>query len=69
MTGIDPTAMTEQERFAELAELLARGVQRFFAAECKPKAPPRNPREQLDVLPAVEAPCGSRVLSPQSRTA
>ena len=68
MKTTDPAAMTEAERFDELAELLARGVQRFFAARCKAPTPTRNSQDHLDVVAHAEAPCGPRVQSPQSRT-
>jgi hypothetical protein len=52
----DPTTMSHAERLAELGELLAAGIQRFLARECKATA---NPRDPLDVVAAVEAPCGA----------
>lgn len=61
--------MTEAERALELAELLARGLQRLLIAECKAELQPRNSREQLAAVAAPEAPCGARALNPQSKTA
>ena len=55
MKCIDPTTMSRDERRAELAELLAAGVQRFLAHGIKQ---PQNLRDQLDVVGVVEAPCG-----------
>ena len=69
MRLVDPSAMTEAARFAAIAELLARGIQRLFAHECKAKSTSRNPQHQLDAFAAAEAPCGPRVLSPRSKTA
>lgn len=69
MTGPAPASMQQHERLAEVAELLARGVQRFLAAECKGEAQPRNSRDPLAAVAAVEAPCRARVLNPQSKTA
>jgi hypothetical protein len=62
----DPASMTEAERFAEIAELFARGVQRLFANECKARAKPRNSVVPLDAFAVGEAPCDLRVLSPKS---
>ncbi len=64
-----PAAMQPHERLAELADLLARGLQRLLADECKSESQPRNSREQLDAAAEVEAPCRTRVLNPQSKTA
>lgn len=58
MKCTDPTAMSRNERIAELGELLAAGAQRFLARECKSTSQPQNPRDQLDVDGDVEAPCG-----------
>ncbi len=58
MKCVDPTTMSAAERLAELADILAAGVQRFLARECKPSPQPRNREEQLDAAAAVEAPCG-----------
>lgn len=69
MKSCAPSALTEAERFAELADLLARGAQRFFVAQCKAEAQPRNSRDPLAAVAAVEAPCRARVLNPQSKTA
>ena len=67
MRTADPTTMTPTERLAEMAELLARGVQRFLAARSKAFGEPRNSQVRLAALGHVEAPCGSGALSPQSR--
>ena len=61
--------LTEAERFAEIAELLARGVQRFLVAEIKATAKPRNSRDPLDDDGEHEAPCGPRATRPRSKTA
>jgi hypothetical protein len=58
--------MTEGERLAEIAELLARGVQRLFVAEIKAESKPRNMQVPLDELAHVEAQCGFDVLNPKS---
>ncbi|MGB3921732.1 MAG: hypothetical protein WBL19_00405 [Minisyncoccia bacterium] len=75
MISIDPAAMTEPERFAELAELLARGVQRHFVAQRKADLAAAAERDskiaqnRLAGVGRVEAPCGrSRVRSPRSGT-
>lgn len=64
-----PATMQPHERLTGIAELLALGLQRLLAAECKAEAQPRNSRDQLAAVANVEAPCGSRVLNPQSKTA
>lgn len=69
MRSRDAATLTVAERFAEIAELLARGVQRYFAAEIKAAAASRNSRDQLDEVADAEASCGSRVSGPRSRTA
>ena len=61
MRTTDPATMSAAERVAELAELLATGVQRFLARKCKATAQPRNREEQLDAVADVEAPCGPAV--------
>jgi hypothetical protein len=66
MTITDPSTMTEAARFAELAELLARGAQRFFVAEIKAGSKPRNSQVRLAAVGLVEAQCGSDVLNPKS---
>jgi hypothetical protein len=69
----DPAALTAAERLAEIAELLARGFQRYLAHELKARSAqtatrePQNLRNHLDVLGAAEAPCRSRARSPQSQ--
>ena len=72
MTGQNDAALlTPAERLEELAELFARGLQRHFAAERKAllaQSSANNCSNRLDVLPTAEAPCCSRVQSPQSRT-
>jgi hypothetical protein len=65
----DPVSMTEAERLDELADLLARGVQRYFAAQIKATATAKKSSHDLDVIAAAEAACGSRVHRPQSATA
>jgi len=58
----DPARMPAHERVAELGELLAAGAQRLLARKVKPIEATNertNPPEQLDVVPAVEAPCRS----------
>jgi hypothetical protein len=49
--------MTSAERLAEVAELLAVGIQRLLARECKALEQPRNHQEQVDDAGRVEAPC------------
>jgi len=56
---VDPSSMSAADRLAELGEILAAAVQRFFARECKPVEQPRNREEQVDDHGRVEAPCGS----------
>lgn len=58
MKTTDPAAMTEAERLAELGELLAAGVQRFLARECKAVPVAKNSPDDLDVLGDSEAQCG-----------
>ena len=65
----DTASMTENERFDEIAELLARGLQRYLADEIKAVAKPSNSQDRLDVLGRSEASCGSRATRPRSRTA
>lgn len=67
MKCVDPTALTTAERFAELAEILAAGVQRYFARECKVPKGSGNSHERLAALGPVEAQCGCDALSPKSR--
>ena len=67
MSTHDPTTMTPTERLSEIGELLARGIQRFLAAQCKAFGEPRNSQVRLAALGLGEAPCGSGALSPQSR--
>jgi hypothetical protein len=64
--AILPAEMTPTERFAELAELLARGVQRFFAQGIKADNFAQNSQVHLAASGAVEAPCHSRASNPKS---
>lgn len=68
MNGPAPASMQQHERLAEVADLLAHGIQRLLGAECKAESQRGNSREELDACARVEAPCG-RVQSPQSKTA
>jgi len=63
---IDPAAMTPRERLDELAELLARGLQRYFADEGKAPASTKNSQVRLAAPGEAEAPCGPHALSPES---
>ena len=63
------SALQPAERFTELAELLAVGVQRLFAERCKQTLAPRNAGDPLDLFPAVEAPWRLQALNPKSRAA
>lgn len=65
----DPTQMTASARLDELARLLARAVQRQLVAQRKRQFEPRNSQVRLDDEPDGEAPCRTRVQSPQSRIA
>lgn len=69
MKSIDPLAMTLAESLAELAEILAAGLQRCFATECKRRTEGKISRDQLDVDAADPAACGRRAHGPQSKTA
>ena len=69
MRSLDVVTMTAAERFVEIAEVLARGIQRYFAAEIKAAAASRNSGDQLDDVAEDEASCGSRVTGPRSKTA
>ena len=51
MTSRDPAAMTDAERCAEIASVLARGYRRFRA----------HREKGLDVRPQAEALCGGPV--------
>jgi hypothetical protein len=66
MRSTDPAALTAAERLAEIGSILAAGFLRLVAAEGKARAQPRNSQVRLAAVGAGEAPCGSRVLSPQS---
>ena len=68
MRMLDPATMTSAERVVEIADLLARGVQRFLAADIKAAAASRNSQLGLDDVADAEASCGSRVPGPPSRT-
>lgn len=59
-----PEHMSAADRLAELGELLALGVQRLLAQQCKPNKGRRISRERLDVTGAIEASCGSSMESP-----
>ncbi len=67
MSAVDPSSMTEGERFEEIAETLARGLQRYFAVEIKRRSGTQISRDQLDAVAAAEAACGSDVLNPKSQ--
>lgn len=57
----DPAELTESERFAEIAEILARGVLRLRVGQKKPSS---NRENRLDVRANSEALCGSHALNP-----
>jgi hypothetical protein len=61
-----PATLTETERLAEIGSILAAGFLRLVAAEGKARTQLRNSQVRLAAVGAGEAPCGSRVLSPQS---
>ena len=67
MKCIDPAAMAAKDRLAEIADLLARGVQRFLRRGIKLSNIEQNSQVRLAALGLGEAPCGSGALSPQSR--
>lgn len=56
--------MSAADRLTEIAELLALGVQRLLARQCKPNKGRKISRERLDVVADSEASCGSRMESP-----
>lgn len=58
MKCLDPTAMSRVERLAELGDILAAGIQRFLAREGKAIRTAEVVEDPLDVVGAVEAPCG-----------
>lgn len=64
MKFTDPAGLTPSERLAEIADLLALGVQRLLALQCKPNNCRKISRERLDVTGAIEASCGSPMESP-----
>ena len=57
MKCTDPATMSHDERLRELGELLAAGIQRFLAAECKAHQVAKNSQDHLDVRGDSEAPC------------
>ena len=57
MKCADPTAMSSDARMAELAELLAAGIQRHLARQRKAIPNAQNLRNPLDVQRDVEASC------------
>lgn len=58
MKCIAPSRMSPADRMAELGDLLAAGVQRLLARQCKRNRPGRISQDQLDVTGANEASCG-----------
>ena len=58
MKCTDPAAMSHDERLRELGELLAAGIQRFFAQESKAGQAEKNSQDHLDVRGDSEAQCG-----------
>jgi hypothetical protein len=62
----DSATMTESERFCEIAEILARGVQRLFANEIKARRQPRNSVDPLDAIAVGEAACRLKAQNPKS---
>lgn len=67
MRCLDPATLTESERFAEIAKILARGIQRHLAAEIKSAAGARNSRDQLDQAADGEASCGSNAMNSKNQ--
>lgn len=67
MKSTNPTSPTEAQRFDEIAEVLARGIQRFLANEIKRNRQAKNSSVRLDAHAHVEAPCGSRILGLKSQ--
>ena len=67
MRSADPTRLTDGERLAELADLLATGYQRHVASKIKSIRKTENPQVRLDVTGQLEAPCGSQALNPKSQ--
>lgn len=59
-----PEHISPADRLVELGELLALGVQRLLARQCKPNKSRKISRERLDVTGAIEASCGSPMESP-----
>jgi hypothetical protein len=68
MKCADPARMSHSERLAEVAEILALGVQRLLADECKRSPKRQNSQVRLAVPTQVEAPWGSHALNPKSTT-
>ena len=64
MKCADPTPMSPAERLAELGELLAAGIQRFLARQCKSDSRLQIREERLDALGGHKAPCGSTLELP-----
>jgi|JI9StandDraft_1071089.scaffolds.fasta_scaffold916631_2 hypothetical protein len=60
----NPGDLTESERFAEIADLLARGVLRWRARRGNLAA---DPEKRLDAGGGSEALCGSHALNPRSK--
>jgi hypothetical protein len=60
----DPAELTESERFAEIAELLARGALRWMVGH---QDSPSNPENRLDDRGRPEALCGSNALNPRNQ--
>ena len=59
MKCLDPSRMSPADRLAELGDLLATGVQRLLARQCKPNRTAKISQDQLDVIAKIEASCGS----------
>ena len=65
MKCTDPAAMSHDERLRELGELLAAGIQRFLAAECKAVPVAKNSPDDLDVPGDSEAQCVANSKEPE----
>ncbi len=59
-----PERMSPSDRLAELGELLAAGVQRLLARQCKPNNDRKISRERLDVTRPIDAPCETAMEMP-----
>ena len=68
MRTSDPARMSHSERLAEVAEILALGVQRLLVNESKRPPQQQNSQVRLAVPTPVEAPCRSHALNPKSTT-